>query len=149
MIDSFIPIVAWGFYAFHFSVDRKYMELPNGVNGAIALSAISTLYIQNHSVGLMESGLVTAVILFVVFLLFALLGPMGGGDIKMMAATGLFFVVWDIPSLLFFGFLIGTIQGVALMMIHKQKKDTLFAFGPALILGILMVVFIKGGGVIV
>lgn len=146
---SVIPIVTWALFAFQFAVDRKYMMLPDGVNILIGISAIYAVIFNSTEMGWLQGGLITSVILFAVFLGFAFLGPMGGGDIKMMTATGLFFVVWDIPALIFFGFLIGAVQGVSLLLVHKKKKDAVFAFGPALILGILVFVMIRGGVFIV
>jgi len=140
LFNGVVPIVAWTFYAFHFSVDKKYMELPNAVNGLIALSAIYPAITQIKDVGFLQSGVMTSLILFVVFLTLALVGSMGGGDIKLMTVSGLFFTVPEIPRLIFFGFLIGAIYGIALMILKKKDKNSLFAFGPSLILGVLMTV---------
>lgn len=141
---NLFPIIVWGLLAFQFMVDRKYMDLPDGVNLAIAVLAIYPIAVNGMEEGFLQSGMVTGILLFLIFLVLALLGPMGGGDIKLMGAIGLYFNLWDIPNLLLYGFLIGTIQGVGLMIVHKQGKDTLFAFGPALILGVLTTVWLKG-----
>lgn len=147
--NHFIPNIVWGLLAFHFVVDRKYMELPDGVTLTIALLSIPSIILQWKIVGFVQSGILTGVILFSIFLLLAFIGPMGGGDIKLMGAIGLYFSLWDIMSLLLFGFLIGTIQAISLMIFKRQSKDTLIAFGPALILGVLTTVFINGGGLYV
>lgn len=149
VMQSMIPFWVWGLLAYQFVIDRKYMELPDGVNGLIALSAIPSIIVKTQQIGWLDNGVLTGVILFLFFFLLAIIGPMGGGDIKMMGAIGLYFSMGDVLPLLLFGFLIGSLQGIFLILVKKQKKDALFAFGPALILGVLVTIWMKGVGWIV
>lgn len=143
--DEVVPIIVWGLLAYHFMVDKKYMELPDGVTLLIAIISLVPLIMFWDTLSLLNNGVITGIILFAIFLALAFMGPMGGGDIKLMGAIGLYFSLYDISTLVFFGFLIGSIQGIVLVIIHKQKKDAIFAFGPALILGILITTCLKGG----
>jgi len=141
-----IPLMIWGILAYQFSVDRKYMELTDGGNLTIALVGSVFVLLKWMEVGFLQSGLLTGILMFLFFLLLALMGPMGGGDIKMMGAIGLFFTLWDIVPILLYGFLIGAAQGVCLMLTQKKGKDAEFAFGPALILGVWLFTWISKGG---
>lgn len=61
-------------------------------------------------------------------------GGMGGGDIKLMAALGLFlgpFVLFD----LFVGVLLGSIAGIYLMAARGRSRKDLIPFGPFLVVG--------------
>lgn len=140
--NHFIPIIVWALLAFHFATDRKYMELPDGVNIIIAVFSVFSIVSNWNEQGFLQSGIITGIVLFAIFLFFSLLGPMGGGDIKLMGSIGLYFTLWDIPTLLLYGFLIGSIQGIGIMIIERKVKDTVFAFGPALILSVLTTVWL-------
>jgi leader peptidase (prepilin peptidase)/N-methyltransferase len=61
-------------------------------------------------------------------------GGMGGGDIKLMAATGLFlgpYVLFD----LFVGVLLGSISGIYLIAVKGRSRKDLIPFGPFLVMG--------------
>ena len=63
---------------------------------------------------------------------------MGGGDIKLMAAAGLF-LGWQHTLLaMFFGILGGGFYGIYLLTAHKADKKDHFAFGPFLCAGIVL-----------
>lgn len=140
--NHLIPIVVWALLAFHFATDRKYMELPNGVNLAIALLSVFSIVHHWKEYSFLQSGIVTGFLLFLIFLLFSFIGSMGGGDIKMMGAIGFYFTLWEIPALILYGFLIGAIQGVGILIAERKVKNVVYAFGPALILGTIMTIWI-------
>jgi len=71
-----------------------------------------------------------------ILLLLALVyrGGMGGGDIKLMAAIGLFlgpYVLFD----LFVGVLLGSISGIYLIAVKGRSRKDLIPFGPFLVIG--------------
>lgn len=139
-----IPIITWAILSFLFVTDSKYKELPDLPNLLIALFSLLSV-IPNFIVnGFVDCGVLTGIIMFVFFFILALLGPMGGGDIKMMGALGLYFTMWEIPSVILYGFLIGTIHGMYLMIVMKQGRKAEFPFGPSLILGVLIYLIMKG-----
>lgn len=76
-------------------------------------------------------------------LLIALISPggMGGGDIKLMFASG--FILGGPLTLLalFLGFVIGAVIGVFLLLTGRKKRKEPIPFGPFLALGILIAVF--------
>lgn len=137
-----IPLPVWALLAYHFVVDFKYMELPDRVNLWIAGFSVFSVFPKWLEVGFWNSGIVTSAIIFVFLLFMAFIGPLGGGDIKMMTALGLYFSLWEIPTLLFYGALIGLLKGLYLILIRRKEKDTPFPFGPSLILGTLIAICI-------
>ena len=65
-------------------------------------------------------------------------GAFGGGDIKLMAAAGLF-LGWQHTLLaMFFGILGGGFYGMYLLAARKADKKDHFAFGPFLCVGIVL-----------
>ena len=68
----------------------------------------------------------------------AIPGAFGGGDIKVMAAAGLF-LGWQHTLLaMFFGILGGGFYGMYLLAARKADKKDHFAFGPFLCVGIVL-----------
>lgn len=67
-------------------------------------------------------------------------GGMGGGDIKLMFAAGLFLGLANTALALFLAFLSGSIVGIVLMLLRiKGRKDPI-PFGPFLSFGIFVAV---------
>lgn len=74
---------------------------------------------------------------FVVLAALAILGrgALGGGDVKMMAALGLWFGVNGIITTASVGFIIGGIAAVIMLLFKVHGRKDFFAFGPFLIIG--------------
>ncbi len=135
----FITFLVWGILGMLFVIDWKYQELPDEMNLVLALLAIPTVissFIKAES--FTEWTLLSGLLLFIIFLSIALVSPMGGGDIKMMGAIGLYFPLAEVPQLIFFGFLVGALHGVYLLLFKGAGLNSQFAFGPGLIIGALL-----------
>lgn len=65
-------------------------------------------------------------------------GAFGGGDIKLMAAAGLFLGWQNTLLAMFFGILGGGVYGMYLLAAKKADKKDHFAFGPFLCAGIVL-----------
>lgn len=125
----------------HFIIDCKYQDLPDLYNGIILILSIISLVIWHIDTPMLY--IITAITMFLGFLLIAMLtGALGGGDIKLMGAVGMFFHYSQIPSLLIYSFFLGSIFALFLIVIKKKKKDDKFAFGPFLIMGIIATLII-------
>ena len=74
---------------------------------------------------------------FVVLAALAILGrgALGGGDVKMMAALGLWFGVNGIITAASVGFIIGGIAAIVMLLFKVHGRKDFFAFGPFLIIG--------------
>lgn len=82
------------------------------------------------------------------FLLLTLLtkGAIGGGDIKLVAALGLWLGVRPLLSVIMYGFIAGGIAALFLLITKQKKRHSYFAYGPYFALSAIGVLlgFIKG-----
>lgn len=128
----------------HFIIDIKEQELSDFINITIALFAILKILfdlMQNGFSMAIISYILNAISLFVIYLLIAILskGALGGGDIKLIGALGLFFSVNNFIKLLQLPFLIGGVVALFLLMIKKANNKTTFPFAPAIILSSFLI----------
>ena len=63
-------------------------------------------------------------------------GGFGGGDIKLMAAAGLYLGVFNIVLAFFIGAVLAAVYGLLLIIRKKFKRKSAIAFGPFLSVGI-------------
>lgn len=124
------------------SVDITTMEIPNTfVIAALVLGIISIFIMPGTS---LPSRILGMFVVSVPLLLITLLvpGAFGGGDIKLMAACGLF--LGTKLTLLSFAFavLTGGLYGIWLLVMKKKCGKEHFAFGPFLCLGMAAALFI-------
>jgi leader peptidase (prepilin peptidase)/N-methyltransferase len=66
---------------------------------------------------------------------------MGGGDIKLLAMMGAFFGWKAIPFIVFTSSLVGSVIGVAVMIVQKKDAKLAIPFGPFLALGAILYIF--------
>ena len=71
-------------------------------------------------------------------------GAFGGGDIKLMAAAGLFLGWQNTLLAMFFGIVFGGMYGIYLLATKKAGKKDHFAFGPFLCAGIVIAMLFGG-----
>ncbi len=62
-------------------------------------------------------------------------GGMGGGDIKLMAALGLWFGWKGILIVMFLSFVIGGVVSVGLLIARKAGRKQMVPFGPFIAIG--------------
>lgn len=118
-------------------IDLKYQEIPNSYNVGVALLGGGFIYLyQDYSQQLLLGG----VIAFMVFLLIMILtGAMGGGDVKMAGAIGLFVGTGLVSKFITYSFFSGAIVAIILLLLKKKEKTDVFPFGPCIALsGIYM-----------
>lgn len=124
------------------AIDSITMEIPNSFVGLVLiLGFISIFTISEPS---LPSRILGMFVVSVPLLLITLLvpGAFGGGDIKLMAACGLF--LGTKLTLLSFAFavLTGGLYGIWLLVMKKKSGKEHFAFGPFLCLGMAAALFI-------
>ena len=132
------------FFAMLFLVavnDMRTMEIPNVLNVLIFLSGICACFVF-RDVDLVSHLIGLAVISLPMLLMILIIpGAFGGGDVKLMAGTGLF-LGWKLALVaVFFGILTGGIYAIALLAKKKIEKKAHFAFGPFLCFGIALSAF--------
>lgn len=79
----------------------------------------------------------------IIFLVIALLGPMGGGDIKLMAAYGIWLGVANTFMAMIISFVLGGVIGMILIILKKKTRKDYIPFGPFIVLG-MIVTFLFG-----
>ena len=69
-------------------------------------------------------------------------GGMGGGDIKMIAMLGAFLGWEKVFLTIFLGSLIGSVIGIAMIILKKGGRKTKIPFGPYLAAGAILSIFL-------
>jgi leader peptidase (prepilin peptidase)/N-methyltransferase len=122
-------------------IDQDTMEIPDSLSIAVAVCGVIAVFIgsdiglKSHLIGIAAS----AVPLFLIA--FFIEGAFGFGDVKLMAAAGLFLGWQNCLLALFVGIIIGGVTGVVLLAGKKKGRKDHFAFGPSLCIGIAVAMF--------
>ncbi|HEY0627620.1 MAG TPA: prepilin peptidase [Allosphingosinicella sp.] len=104
--------------------DLRTREIPNWLNGAIALLAIP--YWVTAGLPFWPDMLIQVGLAGAVFVLFALLfhfGAMGGGDVKMVAALALWLPLMALLNLLVIMSLAGGVLTIGMLIRHRLQKN--------------------------
>ena len=67
---------------------------------------------------------------------------MGFGDVKLMAGLGLFFGLANIVLVTLVSFLLGAIISIILLITKVRKTNEYIPFGPFIVLGCFVVMFV-------
>lgn len=127
-----------------FIIDMKEQELSDLLNLLIAIVGISRLIkflIFNGWNNIIISYVLCGVIMALLYFILAVItkGSLGGGDIKLIGALGLFFSLQQIALLMIYPMILGSIYGIFLMIFKKANKETMFAFGPAILMAVYII----------
>ena len=118
------------------AVDYRHQVIPDAFN--LAIAALALLYQWLYG-GLTPQAMALGALVGGGFLfLLAILGGMGGGDIKMMAAAGLLLGPEATGLALFLGFLLGSVVSIGLLITGKKGRKDMISFGPFLACGVLL-----------
>lgn len=118
-------------------IDAETQIIPDRLNLALAVLGVLCLLLAPAAwPGRLIGALCVSVPMFVLCLLIP--GAFGGGDIKLMAAAGLFLGWQQTLLAMFFGILGGGFYGMYLLAAKKADKKDHFAFGPFLCVGIVL-----------
>lgn len=118
-------------------IDLDHQIIPDGLNlmlglvGVLYLISVQPFSIMNGVYGFLVGG----GLLFIV----ALVGPMGGGDIKFMAAMGIWLGLGYTLMALLLSFIIGGLVSAGLLLAKVVDRKTAIPFGPFLCIGSLIV----------
>lgn len=118
--------------------DYKYMILPDfAVIILIVLALLNLVFYQDNLINhLISSVLATG---FLVFLNLITRGKgMGWGDIKLAVFMGLWLGYPKIVIAMYLAFIIGALISLMLIIKKRATKKSLIAFGPFLLLGVLI-----------
>ena len=131
-------------------IDYKLQIIPNRLNLTmfeigLFITFIYGIYNINVAIDMLLGGVAGAGI----FLLITLLGgaiagkeAMGFGDVKLMGALGLYFGLANIVVISIVAFLLGAVISIILLATKKKKTDEYIPFGPFIVLGVFITMFI-------
>ena len=131
-------------------IDYKLQIIPNRLN----LSMFEIGIIFTFIYGLSNVAISINMILGMcagagIFLIITLLGgliygkeAMGLGDVKLMGALGLYFGLTNIIIIALLSFLIGAILSIILLITKIKKTDEYIPFGPFIVIGTLIAIFV-------
>lgn len=122
-------------------IDLRYQIIPDKVIlPAMAYGLLINILVHredlpNHLMGFALGG-------GIIFLIVVLSrGGMGGGDIKLFAAVGLFLGVRLTVLAMLLSFIMGSIAGLILIMLNIRKMKDAIPFGPFIALGSIVSLF--------
>lgn len=119
-------------------LDMDTMEIEDGCWMAVAaLTVVCVITMPEITFGMRAVGLVAVSVPMLVLTLIVE-GAFGGGDIKLMAACGLFLGAKLVLVSMALAVLFGGAYGIWLLAAHKKEKKDHFAFGPFLCLGMAL-----------
>ena len=112
-------------------LDYRTMEISDFASLLIGLIGIAMMIYQ----GSYLSSLIGAVCVSIPFLVFALCGVMGYGDVKLMAAVGVLLGIKGVLFAAFAGIVIGCFAAIILKFKKTHDWKSEIAFGPYLCIG--------------
>lgn len=112
-------------------LDFKTMEISDVASLLIALIGVALMIYE----GSYLSSLIGAVCVSVPFLVFALCGVMGYGDVKLMAAVGVLLGIKGVLFAAFTGIVIGCFAAIIMKFKKTHDWKSEIAFGPYLCIG--------------
>lgn len=117
-------------------IDFKTYVIPGGINVFIGLIAVFRVMLDRENMGFYLLGF-CCVSSFLLIIYIATKGRgIGGGDIKLMAVSGLLLGFQQIIVAFIFGCILGSI--LHLIRMKLSNRDRVLAFGPYLSMGILL-----------
>lgn len=124
--------------ATQFVIDLKYQELANEWNVLLGVFSISYLIVKQPENT--KSHLIAWIALTLLFSFWwAFSNGLGFGDVKLIFATGFLLQTHQVIPYLTSTLLLATMYGLGVMFVTKKGLKTEFAFGPFLIIGMLIV----------
>lgn len=137
-----------------FMIDLKLQIIPNRLTLTIfevglVFTFIETLLNPNFGINVFTNNMLGMVVGGGIFLLITLIGgliagkeAMGFGDVKLMGALGLYFGLSNIIAITLVSFLIGAVLSVILLITKIKKMDEYIPFGPFIVLGTFISIFV-------
>ncbi len=137
-IESILYFIFFSILVVVFIIDKETMEIPNKLVLAIFILSILIIIIDRSMP--ISHRLIGFFIISVPMLLLSIIinGAFGGGDIKLMAASGLILGFKISLVSTFIAILAGGVYGAYLLIAKKAGGKSHFAFGPFLCVGMIV-----------
>ncbi|WP_427019321.1 prepilin peptidase (plasmid) [Pseudarthrobacter sp. P1] len=129
-------------------IDLQHRLLPNALVFPSFLVGLALLFVDAAAQGRWGNlvlGAAGVAVMFVVYLILALISPrgLGMGDVKHSAVLGLYLVYLALEPLMlgmFLGFLVGAVTGGVLVIAGLAGRRTAVPFGPSMVSGAILAV---------
>lgn len=115
--------------------DLKTREIPDNISIRLLVAGLLATALNWHAVTVLDA-LLGVLIGFVAVFPFTWLGGIGGGDLKLVAALGAWLGALGTFYLLFWM----AISGMVIAIVAQLRRQTDFAYGPAILSGLLITV---------
>ncbi len=136
---TFLIFLFYGAYE-----DIRRRQIPDQiVSGIFALSFLGLVFLENPGAAERTAG-IFIVSVPMLLITAALPGAFGGGDIKLMAACGMYLGAEAVFYSFFYALVLGGIYGIYLLLFKNKSRKTEFALGPFLASGILIRLIFQG-----
>ncbi|MDD3303417.1 MAG: A24 family peptidase [Clostridia bacterium] len=151
-LNSYLYMLICPALAVTFTIDLKIQLIPDEVHVLIAFVGIINLLFHignwwNYLLGAAIGGAIFWGLGMLSLLIFKKEG-MGFGDVKLMAALGLLFGIKYILVIALLSFFFGAIIGGIVLIAKKKENDGYIPFGPFIVIGVLIVIFIPADEII-
>ena len=128
-----------------FSIDYRYELIPDECHIIIALAGLVNLFFdlanwKGYLIGALIGGGSFYILGLLALIIYKKEG-MGFGDVKLMAALGLFFGIKNILVITILSFAISAVVSILLIVLKKKKLDSYIPFGPFIVVSTLLIVF--------
>ncbi len=125
-----------------FAIDYKHQIIPNRLNLTIFEVGLVFAFLSGlYNINLMTNAILGMLFGGGVFLIITLIGglvagkeAMGFGDVKFMAALGLYFGIVNIIVIALMAFLIAAVASVFLLITKIKKRNEYIPFGPFIVI---------------
>ena len=132
-------------------IDHKKQILPNRLTLTMfEVGLVITFLCGFSQIAISIEMLLGMIVGVAIFLIITLIGylfygkdSMGLGDIKFIAALGLYFGVTNIIVISIMAFLIATIYAVIMILSKRKKVDEYIPFGPFIVIAAFISIFVK------
>lgn len=135
-----------------FSVDYRFQLIPDETHGIILCVGLINFF---FNLNLWWDYLLGALIgggifwgLGIISLLILKKEGMGFGDVKLMASLGFLFGIKYTLVITLVSFFLGAIVGGTLLIIKKKDSDGYIPFGPFIVIGAILLMFINANDII-
>ena len=134
-----------------FVIDYKLQIIPNRLNLTMFEIGLVIAFLYGLSDVAITINMILGMLVGAgIFLAITLIGglvygkeAMGFGDVKLMGALGLYFGLSNIIIITLLSFLIGAVLSIILLISKIKKMDEYIPFGPFIVLGTFISIFIQ------
>ena len=139
LTTTFLILLFFGAYQ-----DIKKRHIPDYIGSSIVvLSFLGLVFVKNLGAAERAAG-IFIVSVPMLLITVAVPGAFGGGDIKLMAACGMYLGADAVFYSFFYALVLGGFYSIYLILYKNRSRKTEFAFGPFLVSGIFLRLIFQG-----